>query len=103
MQPASDKAPSSSNALRWWGPLALIVVILFGIALAITLAAGGDDDDSASSATTTAKSDKVGAPEPTGRMPVTYLEAKKAGTLDDYEWSDGCDPDTGKVKAPSVY
>ena len=32
MQPASDKAPSSSNALRRWGPLALIVVILFGIA-----------------------------------------------------------------------
>jgi len=80
MQPASDKAPSSSNALRRWGPLALIVVILFGIALAITLAAGGDDDDNAaSSATTTAKSDKVGAPEPTGRMPVTYLEAMYEG------------------------
>ena len=36
-------------------------------------------------------------------MPVTYLEAKEAGTLDDYEWSDGCDPDTGQVKVPSVY
>ena len=36
-------------------------------------------------------------------MPVTYLEAKEAGTLDDYEWSDGCDPDTGRLKAPSVY
>ena len=56
-----------------------------------------------SSTTTAAKSDKVGAPEPTGRMPVTYLEAKEAGTLDNYEWSDGCDTDTGRVKAPSVY
>ena len=31
-------------------------------------------------------------------MPVTYLEAKEAGTLDDYEWGDGCDTDTGQAE-----
>ncbi len=36
-------------------------------------------------------------------MPVTYAEAEEAGTLDDYEWGDRCDTETGKLKVQSVY
>jgi hypothetical protein len=106
MQPASDQPPHSNN-LRRWGPLALIVVVLLVVGAVVVVSAGGgdddDDDDIAVADTTVAGNDDVGAPEATGRMPVTYNEAKEAGTLDEHEWSDGCDPETGLLKVPSVY
>jgi hypothetical protein len=104
MLPASDQSPSSSKALRKWGPLVLIVVVLVGIGAAIAVVGGGDDDDDTAGASSNGDlTDGVGAPEPTGRMPVTYDEADAAGTVDDYTWSDACDTDTGKLMLPSVY
>ena len=103
MQPASDQARPPKNALRRWGPLALIVVLLVGVGVVVAVSAGGGDDDDDTEEPTAELTDGVGAPEPTGDMPVTYVEAEEAGTLDDYEWGDRCDTETGKLKVQSVY
>jgi hypothetical protein len=113
MLPA-EKTKRPVNKWRRNGPLVLIVALLVGVGGVVVLR--GDDDDPASanadgsgngsgegSDDALGLSDRPGAPEPTGRMPVTYAEAEDAGTIDDYEWGDRCDPDTGKAKIPSVY
>ena len=82
------------------------MVLLVGVG-GVVVVGGGDDDDSASDAGTDGGRELTGegsgAPEPTGDMPVTYAEAEEAGTLDDYEWGDRCDTETGTLKMPSVY
>jgi hypothetical protein len=113
MQPASDGGERSSNALRRYGPLVLIAVLLAVIAGVALMAGGGDDEDEEANTDDTSAdgetpSDEAGAPEPTGQMPITYLEAVDEGTVDDYEWGDNCDTDPessqyGHVKMPSVY
>jgi hypothetical protein len=91
--------------LRRWGPLALIVVLLVGVGVVVAASAGGDDDDDDDDTEDVRAEliDGVGAPDPTGDMPVTYTEAEDAGTLDDYEWGERCDTETGKLKVQSVY
>jgi hypothetical protein len=104
MQPASDGSATTSSHLRRYGPLAAIVVVLLAIGAIVAL--GGGDDDVASTddtTSTTLSAGDAGAPEPTGRMPITYAEAEAAGTVDDYDWGGNCDPETGRVKLPSVY
>ena len=103
----------SSTQLRRYGPLALIVVLLVVVG-ALVVVGGGDDDPSASGngddggagnggelADIDAGSD--GAPEPTGRMPLTYAEAEAAGAVDDHDWGERCDTGTGLVRIPTVY
>lgn len=105
MQPASDGSSSGSTALRRYGPLIGIVVVLVIIGVVVMMG-GGDDDETASTddtSETTVSAGDAGAPEPTGQMPITYAEAVEAGTVDDYDWGDRCDPETGRVKIPSVY
>lgn len=97
---------NTSDRLRRYGPLALIVVLLVAVG-AVVVVAGGDDDDPA--APDEAAGDdpfadgEVGAPDPIGRMPLTYAEADEAGTVDDLDWGERCDPATGRVKVPTVY
>lgn len=96
-----DRQHTGSN-LRRYGPLALIVVLLVGIGALVVVDDGdtaADDSDEADALGT----DEVGAPAPTGRMPVTYEEAEADGTVDDHEWGDRCDADTGHVRIPTVY
>jgi hypothetical protein len=106
MQPSSDRSAGSSHRLRRYGPLALIVVLL--VAVGGIVAFGGDDEPAASSGDggggdAILADGEVGAPTPTGSMPLTYKEAEEAGTVDDYDWGDRCDPETGLVKIPTVY
>jgi hypothetical protein len=37
------------------------------------------------------------------KLPITYQEAQKAGTVGDHDWGDGCDTTRGRIKMPSVY
>lgn len=107
MQPASDQPDSRSRVLRRWGPIAVIVVIV-GVIAAVVLSGGGDGDevdtaDTVDDGIEKADADLPGAPEPVGSMPITYAEAVAADMVDDYEWGQGCDPETGKIRMPSVY
>lgn len=106
MQPGhSGSAESGSDAQRY-GPLVVIVGLLVGIALMVFIGGGDEDPDATSSGEehpTSVTSAAVGAPAPTGAMPMTYDEAVAAGTAEDYDWGDRCDPETGRVKVPSVY
>lgn len=36
-------------------------------------------------------------------LPIIHAEAQEAGTLDQYDWGDRCDADTGRIMVPSVY
>jgi hypothetical protein len=101
-----DGGPVPRDSLRRYGPLALIVVVLIAVGAVVVL--DGDDEPAASG---DAVEDVVagqgagdeGAPEPTGRMPLTYAEAESAGTVDDLDWGERCDPETGRVRIPTVY
>jgi hypothetical protein len=109
MQPADDGGSARWNRLRRYGPLAVIVALLLIVGTIVIVGGGGDDEGSEAASGagaiewTTVGDAAPGAPEPTGRMPVTYAEAEEDGTLDDHEWSDTCDTERGTVKLPSVF
>ena len=90
--------------LRKYGPLALILLVVVVVAAVVVLV-GGDEDGSgdAEAGRDLLAEDEVGAPAPTGRMPLTYAEAEAAGALDDHDWGERCDPATGHVRLPSIY
>ncbi len=105
MQPASA-GPEPISPLKRYGPLAVIVVLLVGVGLAVVLGGGGDDEPTATddTAPTSAPGEgTVGAPPPLEGMPLTYEEATEQGVVDDYDWGERCDPETGRVRIPSVY
>ena len=87
-----------------WGPLALVLIVLLAVGLVATTK-GRASNTATGSATSTPKGATTGpkswAHSPV--LPVTYADAKKAGTVDDYDWGDRCDPKTGRLKIPSVY
>jgi hypothetical protein len=112
MLPADDGgAGNRSTAMRRYGPLAVIVVLLVVVAAVVLVGGGGGDDDDGGTAAkasgdldwVSVKGVEPGAPAPTGKMPVTYDEAKDAGDVDDLTWPDTCDTDKGRIKLPSVY
>src|SRR5262245_49845176 len=103
MKTDPDERESRGNPLAKWGPLAVIVVLLLAVGAFVVAGNRGGDDDSGDEAGSEAGELTEGAPEPTGRMPLTYAEAQDAGTVDDHDWGDRCDTDTGKVRIPTVY
>lgn len=109
MQPTGDREGGGlGRTVRRYGPLGLILLALVVVGLAVAVGGGDDDtstaatdeDDSSATGTTVGED---GAPPPVDRMPVTYAEAEADGTVDDYEWGERCDPDTGRERLPSVY
>jgi hypothetical protein len=112
VQPASDgSAPDSARQLRRWGPAAVVIGLVAVVGIHIIVSGGESDDDSASGSDVTGGSGAVddeaasgtGAPEPMGQMSVTYAEAAAAGTLDDHDWGERCDPAEGRLAMPTVY
>jgi hypothetical protein len=100
----ADRGPSPAIT---WGPLALVLVVLLVVGIVAT-AKGRSSTTAASggSATTTPAGGATTGPKSWADnpvLPVTYADAKKAGTLDDYDWGEHCDPETGRLKIPSVY
>ncbi len=98
-----EREQARGSNLRRDGPLAVIVVLLAGIGAAVLAGGGGGSTGGDEAAGPAAGSGAAGAPEPTGRMPLTYAEASDAGRVDDYDWGDRCDTDLGTVRIPTVY
>lgn len=97
------------SQLRRNGPLALLAVTAVGVGGVVILGGNRQDGGGGGATTSDATATDVlfpeggGAPEPVGRMPVTYAEADAAGTTAALDWGERCDPATGRVKVPSVY
>lgn len=104
---ATEPDSGRLSPLVTWGPLVLVVAVLVGVGVIASVqgrpsaqdsgatspgpdAAGFDPDDPE---TWTANS----------VLPVTYADAVEAGTVDDHDWGDHCDPETGRVAMPTVY
>ena len=96
--PEARPWPAISPARRF-GPLALVLVLLVGAGVVAT-AKGSSTSSGEPKAPTEAKA-KQYADDPA--LPVLYEQAKEEGTLDDYDWGDRCDPETGRNAFPSVY
>jgi hypothetical protein len=102
---ATDGTPSGANgrksgggggsrALRRYGPIAIVLVVIVAVIAITGLVGGGDDADDSQT--------QAGGESPAtdGDRPPTYAEAEAAGTVDDYDWPDTCDTETGRVKIP---
>jgi Periplasmic binding protein len=98
MMPSSS-SPSGSegggSGLRRWGPLIAIVVVLALVAGVVLL--GGDDGDQEDTATETTEAGSTDSP--TGA--ITFSQAQEEGL--DVEFSDTCDPETGRLNFPSYF
>jgi hypothetical protein len=110
MQPADDGRGRSarSTSIRRYGPLVVIVALLLIVGAVVLVGGGGDGEGEATSGAGDLEWSSIGdaepgAPEPTGRMPVTYAEAEDAGEVEDHDWPETCDTERGTVKIPSVY
>lgn len=101
------------SPLQRFGPIAVVIALLVGAGAVATVKAssgthqvgagpgasvpgdsgpeGGSDDGLVTKYT----SNPV--------LPVTLAEAREAGTVDDYDWGDRCDTETGRIMVPSVY
>lgn len=91
--PARPSAPSRSGFAKRYGPLVAILAVV-GVVVALTVLGGGDDSTEDESAEREAgKAD----------IPITYPEAEEAGTVDDYDWGENCDPETGRIRMPSIF
>jgi hypothetical protein len=93
---------TTGTQLRRYGPFIAIVVVVAVVA-AVLVFSGGDDDDETTTETSVASGEAGVQPEPTGEMPITYAEAEDDGTVDDYDWGDRCDTETGRLKMPTIY
>lgn len=109
MLPADDKGLDRGSAVKRWGPLAIIAVLLLVVGVVVVTRSGDSSGSGAAQPATEAKNvswttpGKAGAPAPTGKMPVTYAEAKASGDAAKLHWSSTCDTETGRVKMPSVF
>ena len=87
------------SPLRRWGPVIVILALIAGVGVVATVKADGTTTTSANAPSR--RQQRTFADDP--RLPVLYADAKRAGTLADYDWGDRCDPATGRIKVPSVY
>jgi len=92
--PQKNTRPS---AMKRYGPLIGIVVVIAIVGIVIAVMSGGSDDDKSAS---TGGGDGTTAVK---GLPLTYDEAKAEGTEDSVEWGPNCNTDLGQVKIPSVY
>ena len=76
--------------LKRYGPIALVVIVIVGV-IAFVGGRGDDDDVQATGSGNDASAED---------RPPTYAEAEEADTVDDYEWPETCDTETGRVKIP---
>lgn len=95
MTPRTATPVPRPSLLARFGPLTAVLV---AIGLVAGLASTGRDDTAVSTAGTESE---VGSA--TSQLPITYAEAEEAGTTDDFDWGEACDPETGRVAIPSLY
>lgn len=94
MTPRSATPPPRPSVFARFGPL---TVVLVALALVATLASTGREDKTAVGTGT----GEIGVGNEL--LPTSWAEAEEAGTTADLDWGDKCDPETGRVKVPSVY
>ena len=90
--PDDDTTSSGSKALKRYGPIAILAILIIG---AIVVFGGGDDDDGGDGGT---GGGEASSERPEG-APMTFQEAEEEG-IDDIEWGEGCDVDRGRMKVP---
>ena len=93
MTPPTATPPARISPLRRFGPL---VVIVAAISMVAVLASTGED-----STADTSTASAVGSSN--DKLPITWNEAEKAGTLADHDWGANCDKETGRIKVPTIY
>ena len=93
MSPSSSN--SSNKALKRYGPIALVAVIVIG-AIAL-LGGGGDDDDDGGGGGGGDGGTAAPVAEQEGTL-LTFQEAEEQG--EDIDFGDTCDPETGRVAIP---
>ena len=102
MTSPGGNGPTSASALKRYGPLIGIVVVIVVIAGAVMLTGrdSGTGDQTASPDTTGGAG---GEPDAAVVTPVIYQDAEADGTAAEITWVDNCDPETGRIEIPSVY
>jgi hypothetical protein len=88
------------SPLQRFGPVLVVVALLAGAGTVATVRGRGTEASGGTKQPTQARA-RTYADDP--RLPVQYADAKKAGTLDDYDWGDHCDTARGRLAIPSVY
>ena len=91
--PQKNTRPS---ALKRYGPLIGIVVVIAIVGIVIAVASGGGDDKKASSGGGDSSAAVKG-------LPLTYPQAKADGKASSIDWGPNCNTDLGQVKIPSIY
>lgn len=105
MTSPGGNASSSISPAKRYGPLIGIVVVLLVIAGVVVLTGrdSGTDDQTATSDSTDSTA-AAGSTSPDAvETPIVFEDAVAAGTEGDITWVDNCDPETGRIKIPSVY
>jgi hypothetical protein len=85
--------PTRRSPLMRYAPFIAIVLVIAVVAVIAAIASGGNDKKSNNVSTNTG----TGA---TSQIPITYNEAKAAGTVAKYKWQPNCDPSTGNLAMP---
>jgi len=88
----------SNTIVRRYGPIAAVVVLV-GAAVLIFGRGGGDDDDEAAGGDETASASED---ELIGSGPMTPQRAELEGETD-VDFGPNCDPDTGRIRLPTIY
>ncbi|MGH9113734.1 MAG: hypothetical protein ACRDZN_15760 [Acidimicrobiales bacterium] len=101
MEPTNDGKvpPDRGNALRRWGPIVAIGVVVAVVA-GISLAGGGGEGDGGTTADDSS-TDTAPAELPAGV--VTWSAAERDGTVDEQDWPEGCDTESGMVAIPFYF
>ena len=92
--PEKNTRPS---AMKRYGPLIGIVVVIAIVGIVIAVMSGGSDDKSKTS------SGSGGTSADTKGLPLTYPQAKADGKAGSIDWGPNCNTDLGQVKVPSIY
>ena len=98
MTPRTTTPVPRPSVLKRFGPLVAVVV---AIGLVAVLSSTGRSSDSGQTVAGLGSSGK-GAEKDTS-LPISWDEAKKAGTTAKYDWGPMCDEETGRLKIPSTY
>lgn len=87
------------NPVRRWGPAVVVLVLIAGLAAVATTRTPSGTTDTAGTADAEEAMPAL-ADDPD--LPITYARAQTEGTVADHDWF-SCDPETGRIRFPSVY
>jgi hypothetical protein len=91
-------SPHRGSPLRRWGPIVAILAVIAIVAAVSLIGGGGDGDETTANERPT---DTTPARLPEGV--VTWSMAERDGTVDDLNWPDGCDTESGMVAIPFFF